>query len=157
MSGKRRRGEERLIGVVVPRPLPRPVPPPAVLPVLPVRHLPTDPDGVLLDVARLDRSGRLSARGLLRALGWAFGHRVAIDVVDGAITVRSAPTGRHTVGRRGELAVPSAARQLCGIGTAQRVVLAAYQSAGLIVVHPAAAVARLIADLHHRLYVGGSP
>jgi hypothetical protein len=128
MNGKRRRCEERLIGMVVPRPLPRPVPPPTVLPVLPVRHLPADADDVLLDVARLDRSGRLSARGLLRDLGWTSGHRVAIDVIDGAITVRSAPTGRHTVGSRGELAVPSAARQLCGIGAAQPVVLAAYRA-----------------------------
>jgi hypothetical protein len=51
MSGKRRRDEEPLIGMVVPRPLPRPAPPPAILPVLPTRHPPAEPDSLLLDVA----------------------------------------------------------------------------------------------------------
>jgi bifunctional DNA-binding transcriptional regulator/antitoxin component of YhaV-PrlF toxin-antitoxin module len=157
MSGKRRRCDERLIGIVVPRPLPRPVPPPAVLPVLPARHLPEDPDGVLLDVARLDRSGRLSARGLLRALGWTSGHRVAIDVIDGAITITSSVTGRHGVDRRGDLAVPAAARHLCGIRAGQAVVLAAYPPVGVIVVHPAATVVRLLTGLHHQVASGGSP
>jgi hypothetical protein len=151
MTGTQRRCEERLIGMVVPRPLPRAAPPPAVLPVLPARHLPADPDGVLLEVARLDRSGRLSARGLLRALGWASGHRVAIDVIDGTITITSSVTGRHAMDRRGDLALPAAARHMCGIGTDPAVVLAAYPSVDLIVVHPACTVARLLADLHCRL------
>jgi hypothetical protein len=155
MSGNRRRDEERLIGMVVPWPLPRPAPSPAVLPVLPARHLPSEPDDVLLDVARLDRSGRLSARILLRALAWTPGHRLEIDVCDAAIVVRSSDAGRHTVDRRGDLALPAAARRMCGIGTDQPVVLVAYPAAGLLVVHPAATVARLLADLHHRLAVGG--
>ena len=155
MSGKRRRDEERLIGMVVPRPLSRPAPPPAVLPVLPARHLPFDLDGMLLDVARLDRSGRLSARTMLRSLAWPPGRRLNIDVCDAAIIVASSATGRHTVDRRGDLALPAAARRMCGIGTDQPVVLVAYPSAGLIVVHPAATVAALIAELHHRLAVGG--
>jgi hypothetical protein len=134
--------------MVVPRPLPRPLPPPAVLPVLPARHLPTDPDSALLDVARLDRSGRLSARGLLRAMGWASGHRMAIDVVNGAITITSSAAGRHAVDRRRTFAVPAAARHLCGIGADQAVVLAAYPSVGLIVVHPVATVVRLLTDHH---------
>jgi hypothetical protein len=151
MTGTQGRCDEQLIGMVVPRPLPRPVPPPTVLPVLPTRHLPADPDSVLLDVARLDRSGRLSARSLLRALGWASGHRVDIDVCDAAIAVTASVTGRHSVDRRGDLALPAAARHLCATSAGQPVVLAAYPSAGLIVVHPAATVARLLADLHHRL------
>jgi hypothetical protein len=157
MTGTSRRCEERLIGALVPRPLPRASPPPAVVPVLPARHLPADSDGVLLDVVRLDRSGRLSARSLLRGLGWRTGHRVDIDVIDTAITITSAPTGRHAVGGRGDLALPAAPRHLCGIDTDQAVVLAAYPSAGVLVVHPAATVARLLADLHHRLFLRGSP
>ena len=49
-----------MIGALVPRPILRPPPPPAVLPVLPARYVPAGPDGMLLDMARLDRSGRLS-------------------------------------------------------------------------------------------------
>jgi hypothetical protein len=155
MSGKRRRCAERLIGMVVPRPLPRPAPPPAILPVLPTRHLPADPHAVLLDVARLDRSGRLSARTLLGALDWLPGHRLDIDVCDAAIVVTASAAGRHAVDRRGDLALPAAARNMCGIGSDQPVVLAAYPAAGVLVVHPAATLARLLADLHHRLALGG--
>jgi hypothetical protein len=114
-----------------------------------------DTDGVLLDVARLDRSGRLSARALLRALAWTASHRVDIDVCDAAIVVTASATGRHAVDRRGDLALPAAARHLCGIDTDQPVVLVAYPAAGLLVVHPVATVARLLAGLHHRLAVGG--
>jgi hypothetical protein len=147
--------EERLIGALVPRPLPRPSPPPAVLPVLPARRVPTESDPPLLEVARLDRSRRLSARGLLRGLGWRAGLRLDVDVLNGTVVIRSAATGRHAVGGRGDLFLPAAARQLCGIDT--DVVLAAYPSVDLIVVHPAATVARLVADLHRRLCWGGSP
>jgi len=35
-------------------------------------------EDVLVAVARPDRSGRLSARGLLRALGWGRGHRLGV-------------------------------------------------------------------------------
>jgi hypothetical protein len=146
--------EERLIGALVPRPIPRPPPPSAVLPILPARRSPTESDSVLLDAARLDGSGRVSARGLLRALGWPAGHRVEIDVVDGDVVIRSTPTGRHTVGGRGDLALPAAARHMCGIELRQPVLLAAYPAAGLVVVHSAATIARLLVEVHNRLLGG---
>ena len=64
-------------------------------------------------------------------------------------------TGRHTVGGRGDLVLPATARHPCGIDNTH-VVLAAYPAAGLIVVHPATTVARLLADLHHGLLLGGT-
>jgi hypothetical protein len=79
---------------------------------------------------------------------------VDIDVRDAAIVVTASAIGRHTVGRRGDIALPAAARHLCGIGTDQPVVLLADSAAGLLVVHPVATVARLLADLHHRLTPG---
>lgn len=64
---------ERLIGALVPALVgDRPRPVPAPLPMLPTRRLPRGCE-MLLDVAQLDRSGRVSARGLLRALEWRAG------------------------------------------------------------------------------------
>jgi hypothetical protein len=123
--------------------------------VLPTRHPLAGPDGVLLDVARLDRSGRMSVRGLLKALGWRAGQKVDVDVVDGAVVFRSTATGRHAIGGRGELVVPAAVRQLCSIHTDQPVLLAAYPPVDLIIIHTVATVARLLADRHLHL-LGGS-
>jgi hypothetical protein len=57
-----RSGPEQLIGALIPTPGPRPRPVRAAMPVLPPRRLPTGQETPPLDVARLDRSGRLSAR-----------------------------------------------------------------------------------------------
>ena len=142
--------EERLIGALTPTPIPRPRPSPAPLPVLPPQGLPTGADDPVLDIAHLDPSGRLSARRLLAALNWRPGHRVDIDIVDAALVIRSAAAGRHAIGGRGELALPTAARRLCGIAPASLVVLAAYLPHGLVVVHPVSTVARLLSDFHAR-------
>ena len=68
---------EQLIAALVPVQRPRRAPVPAPQAVLPARR-PTVAPPLLVDVARLDRSGRLSARGLLRALAWPPGHRQGI-------------------------------------------------------------------------------
>jgi bifunctional DNA-binding transcriptional regulator/antitoxin component of YhaV-PrlF toxin-antitoxin module len=145
-----RTGPEQLIGAVVPAPAPRPRPRPAPTPALPARRLPTGPDTPVFDIARLDASGRLSARRLLAALGWRPGHRVDIDVVDHVLVIASAGSGQHVVTARGELALPAATRQFCGIACGP-VVLAAYPSMGTVTVHQADTVAGLLRDFHARL------
>lgn len=141
--------EERLIGALVPTSIARPRPVPAPLPTLPTLNLPTatGADDLLLGVARFDHSGRVSARSLLRALGWRPGHRVDVGVVDGALVIGSLATGQHIVGSRGELSLPTAARQMCGIvpGPPQ----------DLLVIHPASTVARLLSEFHTRLAGAG--
>ncbi|MFG2045475.1 hypothetical protein [Dactylosporangium sp. NPDC048998] len=78
-----------------------------------------------------------------------------VDVIDGAILVWTAANGQLLVGARGDLALPVAVRQMCAIGTGDLVVLAAEHTHGLLIVHPAATVARLLADLHTHLTAGG--
>ncbi|GAA2531037.1 hypothetical protein [Pilimelia columellifera] len=108
-----------------------------------------------MELARLDRSGRLSMRAVLRHLAWRPGHRVDIDVVDGAILVVSTFDGTHRVGSRGDLALPAAARALCGLNIEDAaLVVAAYPMAGVVLAHPAAVVARYLHQLHQSLRVG---
>jgi hypothetical protein len=137
---------ERLVDALVPTAPVRHVPPAAPLPMLPILGLPsrTEPGELLLDMARLDPSGRLSARGLLAALGWDTGHRVDVAVVAGAIVIGSAATGLHAVGGRGELSLPAAARRMCGIAPGMPVLVVACPARDVLVVHPASLVAELL-------------
>jgi hypothetical protein len=145
-SGPGRR--EQLIGALVPPVVRRSAPPvPLVAAMLPALGLPTADAGfLLLDVSRLDGSGRFCARGLLQALGWGPGHRVDLAVVGDAVVIGGSATGRQAVGCRGELAVPAAARSLSGLAGDTRVVLVAAVGQDVLVVHPQATVLRLLAD-----------
>ncbi|MGJ3224836.1 hypothetical protein ACQEUV_05605 [Micromonospora aurantiaca (nom. illeg.)] len=119
-----RRPDEQLVEALIPAPLPVASPEPARLPTLPA---PTarDGDGVLFDVARPDTAGRVTARALLRALGWTPGLALHADAVTGAILITPAADGAHVVGTREELPLPTAARHLCGIAPGEPVLLAA--------------------------------
>ncbi len=116
--------------------MPRSVTPVAQpLPPLPPPRLPiTQAHRLLIGTARLDSSGRVHEHTLLVALGWHPGVRIDITAVHDAILIRATPTGLHTIGRRGELALPAAARTLSGI-TTPTVVIAAALDEGTLVVH----------------------
>jgi hypothetical protein len=73
---------------------------------MPMLHRPVVPtnaraEALIVQTARIDRSRRISARHMLRALGWGPGHRIDITVVGGVLLVGSAATGGHMVGGRG--------------------------------------------------------
>jgi bifunctional DNA-binding transcriptional regulator/antitoxin component of YhaV-PrlF toxin-antitoxin module len=144
---------EQLIGALVPAPIRRPPPSPPPLPTLPALHVPTNArsDAVLLDIARLDRSGRIHARPLLDALGWRTGDRVDIAVIAGVLVIGSTPTGLQVVGDRGVLTLPAAARSMCHIEPGEPVVLLVSLRQKALVVHPASTVTGLLAQHHARL------
>jgi len=146
---RRLRRDEQMITALVPAPLAGGPPlTPAPLPMLPALGLPAGagPADLLVETARLDRSGRVNARGLLRVLGWGPGHRVDIAVTEGVLVVGSASAGLHAIGDRGELALPAAARRMCGINPGAPVLLVATLPHDGLVVHPAHLIARLLAD-----------
>lgn len=146
-------GREQLIGALVPIPIIRQRPAPAPMALLPASAAPTDVDQatVVLATARVDGSGRVTVRNVLKALNWAPGRRVDISVRHGALVIASVRAGRHTIGERGEIGLPAAARQLCGIAPGSSVLLAALTPRGLLVIHPGITVARLLHDLHDQL------
>ncbi|MEV4764759.1 hypothetical protein AB0J89_19265 [Micromonospora chokoriensis] len=143
------RDVEQLVDALVPVPLPGTPPQPAPLPTLP------SPAGqatdVLFDVARPDAAGRVTARPLLRALGWTPGLALHVDVLYAAVLITPTPAGAHTVGTREELPLPAAARHLSGITASESVLLAAFVGRNLIVVHPSNTIAEALADLHARI------
>jgi hypothetical protein len=157
MTPTRRRDREQLIGALIPVPLSdRPRPRPAPMPALPAPRQPGDasPDEFLIGMARPDRSGRVTERGLLRALRWNPGHRIAINAQDQMLVIASARAGEHVVGSRGELPLPASARQMCAIAPGQPLLLAALVAHDLLVIHSASTVARLLTDLHAQVIRG---
>jgi hypothetical protein len=131
----------------------RSVPLPALpAPGPPRRH---DPDGLLLGTARLDRSGRLHERSLLRALGWGPGHQLTIDTCDDMTVISSAAGGRHRVDDRGALALPATARRMCAITIGPPVVLIADVPEQALLAVPAVTATLLLA-MHYRTRIGGS-
>jgi hypothetical protein len=76
-----------------------------------------------------------------RGRGWGPGHRVDVEVVRGGLLVASAIDGAYALGSRGDLALPVAARTLCGMTVAEAVVVALYARQDLVMVYPVGAVA----------------
>src|SRR6266536_1889077 len=142
---------EQPIGVLVPVPLAdRPRPRPAPIPALSVPCPPVDLAGaqVVLGVACPDRSGRVTERAVFQALHWSPGHRIDICPRAGTIVIASAAAGRDMLGSRGELPLPAAVRQMCGIVSGEPLLLAAFPAHDLLVIHSTRAVALVLTDLH---------
>lgn len=139
---------EQLIGALVPSATRRSAPPvPLGLPALPRLSLPADAfESFLLDVARVDASGRFCARSLLAALAWTPGHRVDLRVGADVVVIGSSLQGRQTVGSRSELTLPVAARTLAGLDAQALVVLVAVPTRDLLIVHPPQLISRLLAE-----------
>lgn len=150
------RPREQLIAALVPDTPPR-RPPPASLPRLPALRLPAraGPE-LLIDTARIDRAGRVHARAVFDALGWAPGRRLALDTVGELIVLAPDVAGWYRIDRRGAVTLPPAARRMCGIEPGPPLVLAAAVAEQLLVVHPTATVARLLAG-HYRDLTGTPP
>jgi hypothetical protein len=148
--------QDQLIAALLPDVHAEPPPhSPAPLPTLPAPTLPTTSnEGLLVGMARIDRSGRLHERHVLHALGWTPGQQLALDLVHGLIVVQPAPTGPHVLDHRGALHLPTAARRMAGICPGPPVVLAASISEQTLVIHPAATVARLL-SAHYANLLGG--
>lgn len=147
---------EQLIAALVPNVHVEPPPPsPAPLPTLPTALLPSSGiDGLLVGMARIDRSGRLHERRLFHALSWMSGQQLALDVVHGLIVVWPTSIGPHVLDHRGALHLPAATRHMCGINPGLPVVLAASVPEQTVVIHPEKVVARLLATRYADLLGG---
>jgi bifunctional DNA-binding transcriptional regulator/antitoxin component of YhaV-PrlF toxin-antitoxin module len=149
--------QERLIGALIPDTLgPRTDGIPTRMALLPVlRHLDhIAPVSLQVSTCRMDRSGRIHERLLLRELGWEPGDRVDMDTIHGLILIANAPTGQHTIDHRGAIKLPAALRRLCNINYGRSLVLAAAVPEQVMVVHPAIVVAEMLASHYTHLIQG---
>jgi hypothetical protein len=106
--------QERLVGALIPDARgPHTDSIPAPMPVLPVllRLDHVVPVSLLVAICRMDRSGRIHERLLLRELGWKPGARVDMDTMHGMILIGAAPAGQHIIDYRGAINFPPP----CGI------------------------------------------
>jgi hypothetical protein len=118
---------------------------------LPVAALETSLPAVVDTVYALsavDKSGRVTDRSLVRALGWAPGTRLDVRERAGIIVVRSVADGVDRVSATGFVKVPLAVRRWCRIRTGDRVLLAGDPTGGVLVIYPLVVVhARLGGDV----------
>jgi hypothetical protein len=136
-----------LPAIVTPRPVPAPV---AALP-QPAHKDRWALGSVAVDVARMDRSGRVRAASLLRALGWLPGSGVDLDFAAGAVVVSSGLGRRHKIGAHGEISLPASIRAMAGIAAGQPVFVAALVHRGILVIHPAHAITRALRRTYARM------
>lgn len=152
--------QERLIGALIPDALgPRANSLPAPMPMLPTLHRldHVAPVSLLVSTCRMDRSGRIHERLLLRELGWEPGDRVDMDTIHGMILIATTPTGPHTIDHRGAIKLPATLRRLCNITYGPPLVLAAAIPEQVMVVHPATVVADMLASHYTHLIRSEQP
>ncbi len=101
--------------------------------------------------AAIDCNGRVAEATVISALGWAPGTRLNIRENGGLMLITADGHGVFRLTGQGHLRLPATVRHWCGLVAGDRVLLAADPTAGLLVVHPPAAVDAMIAELHARV------
>ena len=74
-----------------------------------------------------------------------------MDAAHHSIVITAACAGRHRIGSRGDIGLPTAVRTMCRLQPGEPVLLAALTGHGLLVIHPAATITRLLARQHARI------
>lgn len=119
------------------------------VPRLPVAALSsTGTSSMTYGIAAVDASGRVSERGVLRALGWRTGDRVRAWCSGNAVIVRSCVDGELAVAERGRVPIPSLLRERCAIRPGDRVMLAGSAEYGVLIVHTMSTVEAMLAQHH---------
>ncbi|TVT01813.1 AbrB/MazE/SpoVT family DNA-binding domain-containing protein [Amycolatopsis bartoniae] len=100
-------------------------------------------------MSAVDCRGRIADRAVVAALGWCPGTLLGIREAHGLLVVRPTPHGPVSVTPPGYLRLPAAIRHSSQLSPGDRLLLAAYPSHDLLIVHPPAALDELLTP-HHR-------
>jgi bifunctional DNA-binding transcriptional regulator/antitoxin component of YhaV-PrlF toxin-antitoxin module len=149
-AGKRTTAQEIVAALALP-PSPASAEPLHPLPLTSLYQLSRDTT-MLYDIARVDQSGRISNRGIVRALGWQPGDKLDVVPALGGIVILSSPDGLLTVSARPFIVIPVAARRLHNIEPGDHVLLAAAPKYRLVIIHTRQAINDMLARYH-----SGSP
>jgi hypothetical protein len=149
-AGTRTAAQEIVAALALPA-SPVPAEPLRPLPLTGLRQLSRDTT-MLYDVGRVDESGRISNRDIVRALGWQPGDRLDVIPALGGIVMLSSPDGLLIVPAKPFIVIPAPARRLHNIETGDHVLLAAAPEYRLVIIHTRQAINDMLA-----LYHSGSP
>ncbi len=109
---------------------------------------------MLYGVGRVDASGRVKNRDIVRALGWQPGDRLEVIPSLGGIVILSSPDGFFCVPVRPCIVIPAAARRVHNIEPGDHVLLAAAPEYGIVIIHTRQAVNDMLAR-HHSAFPPG--
>jgi hypothetical protein len=92
---------------------------PAVVRTLPMAASPGQVPALAADVVyglgRIDASGRVADRTVIRALGWHDGDRLTLTASAGVVTARRDPDGLAVLPPRHYIVIPATLRYRCGL------------------------------------------
>jgi bifunctional DNA-binding transcriptional regulator/antitoxin component of YhaV-PrlF toxin-antitoxin module len=110
---------------------------------------------MLYDVGRVDASGRVSNRDIVRALGWRPGDKLEVIATLSAIVIFSSPNGLLSVPLKPYIVIPTTARRLHNIEAGDHVLLAAAPEYGIVIVHTRQAMNDMLARYHSSFPASG--
>ena len=90
---------------------------------------------MLYTIGRIDRSGRVTNRGITDALRWQPGDRLAMTLTPSAVVLCPAPNGLLRVPPRPCIAIPVTARRLLSITPGDELLLAAAPEYRIVITH----------------------
>jgi bifunctional DNA-binding transcriptional regulator/antitoxin component of YhaV-PrlF toxin-antitoxin module len=110
---------------------------------------------MLYGVGRVDASGRVSNRDIVRALGWRPGDKLEVIATLSAIVIFSSPDGLLSVPLKPYVVIPTTARRLHNIEAGDHVLLAAAPEYGIVIVHTRQAMNDMLARYHSSFPASG--
>ncbi|MGQ0573874.1 MAG: AbrB/MazE/SpoVT family DNA-binding domain-containing protein [Pseudonocardia sp.] len=97
-------------------------------------------DAAVSGMAAVDDRGRITDHVVLRALRWASGTSVGLEVSGGVATLTARPGGAGCITCVGRFRLPASVRHQLHLAPGDRVLLVAQPAASQLVVHPPAAL-----------------
>jgi hypothetical protein len=120
---------------------------------MPLSHLPRLPreTSMLYAIGRIDRSGRVTNRGITDALRWQPGDRLAMTLTPSAVVFSPAPDGLLRVPPRPCIAIPVTARRLLSITPGDELLLAAAPEHRIVITHTMQAVEDMLTSFYAQI------
>ncbi len=146
LTGARTAAQNIIAALALPLP-PAPAEPPGPLPLIDLRQLSRDTT-MLYGTGRVDASGRVANRDIVRALGWQPGDKLEVIPAPGGIVILPAPDGLLRVPLRPCIVIPAAARRARNIETGDHVLLAAAPQHRIVIIHARQAITDMLTRYH---------
>lgn len=120
------------------------------LPIADLASLPRD-GSMLYGMGRIDTSGRISERRIVRSLDWLPGDRLDIDMAAHILIIRQTSRGTLRLTNNRCIALPSNARSRCNIEPGDQILLAASPEQGVLILHTSSNLDRMLIQFHSSL------